>query len=146
MEIVARRCPAGEIVHLAQVAPNGGWATTWSQLVPNSPGGGDGPIAVALSPDGQLGILDYRVFGGRFFSRQTDSSKHATAAMERVGEGQRRELVARPRGPDRVDLPVALPQLALGGEIEALACASASASSAAASHLAPRMRPSSLRM
>ncbi len=38
MEIVARRCPAGEIVHVAQVAPNGGWATTWSQLVPNSPG------------------------------------------------------------------------------------------------------------
>ena len=61
---------------------------------PHSPGGGDGPIAVALSPDGQLGILDYRLFGGRFFSRQTDLSKHATAAMERVGEGQRRELVA----------------------------------------------------
>ena len=72
MEIVARRCPAGEIVHVAQVAPNGGWATTWSQLVPNSPGGGDGPIAVALSPDGQLGILDYRLFGSLVLQSSTN--------------------------------------------------------------------------
>jgi hypothetical protein len=79
MEVVARRWPTAEVIHICQVAPNGGWATVWGPVVANTPSS-TGPLAVAVSPNGTIGILDYRLVGAPaldseiYFSTQVSST------------------------------------------------------------------------
>ncbi len=54
MEVVARRWPTAEVIHICQVTPNGGWETVWGPVVANTPSD-TGPIAVAMSPSGTIG-------------------------------------------------------------------------------------------
>jgi hypothetical protein len=60
---------------LFQGAPNGGWGSNWQNLSQDSPSSGEtGPLAIARTPDGRLGLFEYEIVSGNRLTFRTQAA------------------------------------------------------------------------